>query len=121
MSCYEERISYCSIRPPIDHTISLVRFQAFADISLSGKLIGKSNRSQNKTFIRGASIGISLKNGKDKQDKMFLLNKLKVCYNEIDIFTLFIKDVCNSVQIDGSKSRKGKDALLFLVPFNFAQ
>ena len=34
------------------------RFQTFLDISLSEKLIGKSQRPQNKTFIRGASPGV---------------------------------------------------------------
>ena len=33
-------------------------FQTFTDISLPEKLIWKSRRSQNKTFIRGASPGI---------------------------------------------------------------
>ena len=31
----------------------------FLDISLPEKLIGKSHRPQNKTFIRGASPGVS--------------------------------------------------------------
>ena len=35
------------------------RFQTFLDISLPEKLIGKSHRPQNKTFIRGASPGVS--------------------------------------------------------------
>ena len=35
------------------------RFQTFLDISLPKKLIEKSHRPQNKTFIRGASPGVS--------------------------------------------------------------
>ena len=36
------------------------RFQTFLDISLPVKLIGKLHRPQNKTFIRGASPGVSV-------------------------------------------------------------
>ena len=35
------------------------RFQTFLDISLPEKLIGKSHRPKNKTFIRVASPGVS--------------------------------------------------------------
>ena len=35
------------------------RSQTFYYISLPEKLIGKSHRPQNKTFIRGASPGVS--------------------------------------------------------------
>ena len=35
------------------------RFQTFLDISLPEKLIGKSHRPQNITFIKGASPGVS--------------------------------------------------------------
>ena len=35
------------------------RFQSFRDISLPEKLIGKSQRPHNKTFIRGASPCVS--------------------------------------------------------------
>ena len=42
-------------------TIELLkrRFQTFLDISLPGKLMGKSHRPQNKTLIRGACPGVS--------------------------------------------------------------
>ena len=35
------------------------RFQTFLGISLPEKVIGKSHRPQNKTFIRGTSPGVS--------------------------------------------------------------
>ena len=72
------------------------RFQTFLDISLPVKLIGKSHRPQNKTFIRGASPGVS--------DELRDINAIggrrwnvapqeqKVCNMEIEIVTLVVKE-----------------------------
>ena len=71
------------------------RFQTFLDISLPEKLIGKSHRPQNKTFIRGASPGVS-----DKlRDKNAIggrrwdvaTQERKVCNMEIEIVTFVVK------------------------------
>ena len=71
------------------------RFQTFLDISMPEKLIGKSHRPQNKTFIRGASPGVS--------DKLCDKNTIggrrwdvatqerKVCIMEIEIVTFVVK------------------------------
>ena len=49
-------------------TLPYRRFQTFLDKSLPEKLIGKSHRPQNKTFISGASPGVS--------DELTILSKL---------------------------------------------
>ena len=71
------------------------RFQTFLDISLPEKLIGKSHRPQNKTFIRGASPGVS----DELWDKNVIggrrwdvaTQERKVCNMEIEIVTFIDK------------------------------
>ena len=78
-------------------TIELLlrRFQTFRDIFLPQKVIGKSDHSQNKTFIRGASLDVS-DNLLDKKAiggeyVMLLLKNGEVCNMEIEIVTLVKK------------------------------
>ena len=71
------------------------RFQTFLDISLPEKLIGQSHRPQNKTFIRGASPGVSDelwdKNAIGGRRWDVATQKRKVCNMEIEIVTFVIK------------------------------
>ena len=82
------------IREPIIE-LPYRRFQTFLDISLPEKLIGKSPRPQNKTFIRGASPGVSNewrdKNAIGGRRWDVATHERKVCNMEIEIVTLVVK------------------------------
>ena len=78
-------------------TIKLLQwqFQAFIDVSLFEKLIWKSCRSQNKTSIRGASLGISYKlwdkDAIGRWSWYIVTQERKICDMEIEIVTFVIK------------------------------
>ena len=71
------------------------RFQTFLDISLPEKLIGKSHRTQNKTFIRGASPGVSVelwdRNAIGRRRWDVATQEREVCNMEIKIVTFVVK------------------------------
>ena len=71
------------------------RFQTFLDISLPEKLIGKSLCPQNKTFIRGASPGVSDelwdKNTIGRRRWDVATQERKVCNMEIEIVKFVVK------------------------------
>ena len=68
------------------------------DISLPEKLIGKSQRHQNKAFIKGASPGVSDelgdKNAIGGRRWDVATHERKVCNMEIEIVTFFRKGKC---------------------------
>ena len=76
----------------------------FLDISLPEKLIGKSHRPQNKTFIRGASPGVSDelwdKNAIGGRRLDVATQERKVCKMEIEIVTFTILNVTLSYQLN---------------------
>ena len=98
MSCNirERGTSYCLIRSPY-RPKSFLRddLKTFLYISLPEKLIGKSHRPQTKTFIRGASPGISDelwdKNAMGGRRCDVAAQERKVCNMEIKIVTLVVK------------------------------
>ena len=71
------------------------RFQTFHDISLSEELRWKSCRPKNKTFIRGASPGISYelwdKNTIGWRRRNIATQERKVCDVEVEIVTSVVK------------------------------